>query len=233
MELIIDIETVSGQKNISDLTVTLQSHWMHKASLLKLSEEEQTHSQTSYFNRAGIYAEFGKIICIGIGFIDREQQQVRIKTLADNDECQLLQSFLDLILKLEKELKNGIIFCGHNIKEFDLPYICRRLVVNGFLLPESLNISGLKPWQINHQDTLELWRFGDYKHYTSLDLLAQILEVPSSKTDVDGSEVNAVYWNDNDLQRIANYCSKDIYTTALVYLRLKQQNIAAYEAVFV
>ncbi len=233
MELIIDIETVSGAKNIADIKDALQKHWEHKASFLKLDVDEAANADVSYFNRAGIYAEFGKIICIGIGFVNREQKQVRIKTLANEDETKLLAEFLELINKLEKEQKTNVVFCGHNIKEFDLPYICRRLMVNGFSLPESLNLSGLKPWQINHQDTLELWRFGDYKHYTSLDLLAQVLNVPSSKTDIDGSEVNTVFWNDNDLDRIANYCSKDIFTTALVYLRLKQQNVEGYEAIFV
>ena len=233
MELIIDIETVSGQKNISDLKDALQEHWERKANFLKLEPAEIDNPNLSYFNRAGIYAEFGKIICIGIGFVNREQKQVRIKSYANDNEAQLLADFLELIHKLEKEHKTNVIFCGHNIKEFDLPYICRRLMVNGFALPESLNLSGLKPWQINHQDTLELWRFGDYKHYTSLDLLAQVLDVPSSKTDINGSEVNTVYWNDNDLNRIAAYCSKDIFTTALVYLRLKQQNVADYEAVYV
>lgn len=233
MELIIDIETVSGQKNISDLKDALQEHWERKANFLKLEPVEVDNPNLSYFNRAGIYAEFGKIICIGIGFVNREQKQVRIKSYANDNEAQLLADFLELIHKLEKEHKTNVIFCGHNIKEFDLPYICRRLIVSGFALPESLNLSGLKPWQINHQDTLELWRFGDYKHYTSLDLLAQVLDVPSSKTDIDGSEVNTVYWNDNDLNRIAAYCSRDIFTTALVYLRLKQQNVADYEAVYV
>lgn len=233
MELIIDIETVSGQRDLSQLSTELQGHWERKATLLKLSGPELESADSSYFSRAGIYAEFGKIVCIGIGLVDREQKQIRIKTLANDEEKVLLQAFTELILKMENEQKRNIVFCGHNIKEFDLPYICRRLMVNGLTFPRSLELSGLKPWQVAHQDTLELWRYGDHKHYTSLDLLAQILNVPSSKTDIDGSEVNSVYWNDKGLERIADYCGRDIFTTALVYLRLKGEDVQDFEAIYV
>ncbi len=233
MELIIDIETVSEKNSYEVLDESLRAHWEHKANILKLSDEERDTPSKSYFNRAGIYAEFGKIICIGLGFIDREKQQIRIKSLHQHDERELLTSFLSLIQKLEQEHKASIVFCGHNIKEFDLPYICRRALVHGLSLPSSLKLSGLRPWQNPHQDTLELWRFGDFKHYTSLDLLAHVLGIPSSKTDIDGSEVNRVYWLENNLERIAQYCSRDIYTTALVYLKLAHQDAGTYEAVYV
>lgn len=231
MELIIDIETVSGQSGLDQLSADMQGHWERKAMLLRRTDEEPESAASSYFSKAGIYAEFGKIICIGIGLISREQKHIRIKTLANDDEQLLLRSFIELILKMENEHKVNIIFCGHNIKEFDLPYICRRLMVNGLTLPRALQLAGLKPWQVSHQDTLDLWRYGDHKHYTSLDLLARVLDVPSSKTDIDGSEVNGVYWNENDLDRIATYCSRDIFTTALVYLRLKGESIKGFEPV--
>jgi predicted PolB exonuclease-like 3'-5' exonuclease len=230
MELIIYIETVAVEKNLENLSDELKKHWAHKATLLKF-EESTTEIEEKFALKAGIYAEFGKIICIGLGIIDNTHKQIRIKKIANHNEEALLQEFLSIICKLELESKTEIIFCGHNIKEFDLPYICRRATIHQLALPKALRLSGLKPWQVPHQDTLDMWRFGDYKHYTSLDLLATILKVPSSKTDIDGSEVNRVYWEEGSLERIADYCARDIFTTALVYIKLQQKNIEGFEAV--
>lgn len=232
MELVIDIETVSGKRNFEELSAPMQAHWQHKASLLKNVTETLTPA-LSYTAKAAIYAEFGKIVCIGLGFIDMEGKQIRIKTLSDRDEQKLLTDFCALLERLEQEQDGNIVFCGHNIREFDLPYICRRILINGLQLPETLHLSGRKPWQVPHTDTLELWKFGDYKHYISLDLMAEILGVPSSKTDIDGSEVTRVYWEDDNLQRIVAYCSRDIFTTALVYLKLSARPVDGFEPVFV
>ena len=220
--LIIDIETVPLYGDWNELPEALQKHWAHKAGFLSLNEEEKADPAHSFQNRAGIYAEFGKIVCIGMGFIIKQDEKyvLRLKSIKHHDEQVLLQEFCDTLLTFEKQHKE-VLLCGHNIKEFDIPYICRRLLINNMPLPKTLDIAGLKPWQVSHQDTLDLWRFGDYKHYTSLDLLAQVLGVPSSKSDIDGSMVGPVYWQLNDLERIATYCLKDIYTTTLVYLRLK------------
>lgn len=232
MELVIDIETVSGKRNFEELSEAMQAHWQYKASFFKGGMEILSPA-LSYTEKSAIYAEFGKIVCIGLGFIDKEGKQVRIKTLADREEQKLLSDFCLLLERLEQEHDGNIIFCGHNIREFDLPYICRRSLVNGLRLPETLRLSGLKPWQVPHTDTLELWKFGDHKHYISLDLMAQILDISSSKTDIDGSEVSKVYWEQDDLQRIAAYCSRDIFTTALVYLRLTEQSVEAFTPVLV
>lgn len=232
MELIIDIETVAAEKSFDMLSNALKKHWRHKASFLKF-EEGVLSIEEIFATRAGIYAEFGKIVCIGLGIIDQNQKKIRIKTIANHDEQLLLTEFLNIIQKLESESKTDIVFCGHNIKEFDLPYICRRATIHQLSLPKALQLSGSKPWQVPHNDTLEMWRFGDYKHYTSLDLLASLLQIPSSKTDIDGSEVNKVYWQEGALERIANYCARDIFTTALVYLKLKHKNIEGLEALYV
>lgn len=231
--LIIDIETVPLYGDWNQLSPELQKHWIHKAGFLSLTEEEKADPACSFQNRAGIYAEFGKIVCIGMGFIIKQNEKyvLRLKSIRNHDEQALLQEFCDTLLAFEKQHKE-VLLCGHNIKEFDIPYICRRLLINNMYLPKTLDIAGLKPWQVIHQDTLDLWRFGDYKHYTSLDLLAQILGVPSSKSDIDGSMVGPVYWQLNDLERIATYCLKDIYTTTLVYLRLKGYKDILPEAVY-
>ncbi|WP_199724489.1 3'-5' exonuclease [Taibaiella sp. KBW10] len=230
--LVIDIETVSMYAEYTALNEAMQAHWQRKAAFLKLSEAEANDSALSYENRAGIYAEFGKIVCIGLGFIDQDHKTIRIKSLQNDDEAALLQEFIALVDKIALKNKE-LLFCGHNIKEFDLPYICRRCAIHQIPLPASLQLSGLKPWQIHHIDTLELWRFGDHKHYTALDLLAQILKVPSSKTEMDGSEVGHAYWKEHKLEDIARYCRNDIFTTALVYLRLLNQDINSFTPSYV
>lgn len=232
--LIIDIETVPLLYDWNMLPDALKMHWMHKMNFLQLSDLEKTNPGSVFQERAGIYSEFGKIVCIGMGYISVQQEPkiVRLKSIKNDDEKELLTEFCKTIEHFREHNKD-IIFCGHNIKEFDIPYICRRMLINGMALPECLNLSGLKPWQVPHQDTLELWRFGDYKSYVSLDLLAQVLGVPSSKSDIDGSMVASTYWKDKDLDRIAQYCLRDVYTTALVYMKLKGWKEAFPEPVYV
>jgi uncharacterized protein YprB with RNaseH-like and TPR domain len=232
--LIIDIETVPLTKHWNMLPEPLQHHWIHKTQFLYLNEIDLQQPNTVFESWAGIYAEFGKIVCIGLGYISKQdgQKVVRLKSIQNDDEKQLLEEFCELLRQYEAQQKD-FLFCGHNIKEFDIPYICRRLIINGLPLPSCLNISGLKPWQVNHLDTLELWRFGDYKSYVSLDLLAQVLQVPTSKSDIDGSQVAHIYWHEGDLGRIASYCLKDVYTTTLVMLKLKGWPDALPEAHYV
>ena len=232
--LIIDIETVPLIDDWNMLSEGLQKHWIHKMQFLHLSEEELAKPDEVFNSKAGIYAEFGKIVCIGLGYISHQDGQdvVRLKSIQHDDEKALLEEFCDILSQFEKQHKE-FQFCGHNIKEFDIPYICRRLIINGIKLPSILDIAGMKPWQINHLDTLELWRFGDYKSYISLDLLANILQVPTSKSDIDGSQVASVYWQEKNLPRIASYCLRDVYTTALVFLKLKDWNQPLPEAHYV
>lgn len=220
--LIIDIETVPLTGDWEGLGTRLQKQWLRKMQFMRLPPEELADPAQVYRERAGIFAEFGRIVCIGMGFLHEEEElvTVRLKSVADEDEGVLLTNFCKLLQAFENKHKD-VILCGHNIKEFDLPYICRRLLVHGMNLPPCLQLSGLKPWQIVHQDTLELWRFGDYKHYTSLELMAAVLDVTTSKSDMDGSEVGKVYWQQKDVGRIASYCLQDVYTTTLVYLKLK------------
>lgn len=232
--LIIDIETVPLTEDWLSLPDALKKHWMHKMNFLHLTDEQKLDPAAVYQERAGIYSEFGKVVCIGMGYIVHQdgQQVVRLKSLQNDDEEALLEAFCETVTHFAEQNRD-IVFCGHNIKEFDIPYICRRMLIHGMDLPASLNISGLKPWQIPHQDTLELWRFGDYKSYVSLDLLAQVLQVPSSKSDIDGSQVAATYWKEKDLDRIAEYCLRDVYTTALVYMKLKGWKATLPGAVYV
>lgn len=227
--LIIDIETVPGKQSWNELPEPLQQHWRHKSAYLSLSPEEAQDAALSYAQQAGIYAEFGKIVCIGLGVVIQKNDTsvLRLKALKNDDEKALLLEFCEMIGNMEQQRK-GIIFCGHNIKEFDLPYICRRLLIHDVPLPACLKLSGKKPWEIPHEDTLELWRFGDYKHYSSLDLLANCLGVPSSKTDMDGSQVADAYWKEARLDDIARYCLRDIYTTAMVYMKLKEMNLTLH-----
>lgn len=218
--LFIDIETVPVEPEYKDLTKAMQQLFADKTKYYKTDAS----LDELYIQKAGILAEFGKIVCIGLGYLTgkAESYQMRVTAIANKNETSLLKTFLDLLNKSFNNV-NKFSFCGHNIKEFDIPYICRRILVNGLPLPDALNISGLKPWEINHIDTLNLWKFGDRKHYTSLNLLANILNIPTPKNDIDGSDVARVFWQENDLERIAQYCKKDVITVAQLLMRFKQK----------
>ena len=223
MILFIDIETAPAQQHFSDLSDELQRHWIHKTQFLRLNEHEQNDMAQSYRGHAGIYAEFSKVICIGLGYYSPSKKAIQTHSIIHQNEVELLHQFLDFLVQFKRH--TDLQFCGHNVKEFDLPFLCRRLTIHQLPLPFELNLAGLKPWENQHIDTMELWRFGDYKRYTSLDLLAQILAIPSSKTDLDGSKVADVYYEENDINRIKNYCESDVVTTARIFYRLKGMQI--------
>ena len=220
--LFIDIETVSVQPTLNILSEGLQQEWTKKARLINKMPDNAPDPAVVFEDKAGIYSEFAKIVCISIGNIynDGNTWKIRLKSLSGHDEQEILRNFSEIIEKMTATYKE-IRFCGHNIKEFDIPFICRRFVINNIPLPQPLQLSGKKPWEIHHLDTMEMWKFGDNKNFTSLSLLAQVLGIPSPKTDIDGSQVSRVYWDDGDITRISRYCMQDVYTTAKVYLRLK------------
>jgi uncharacterized protein YprB with RNaseH-like and TPR domain len=204
--------------------------WDLKAQFLIRNRDEENFE--SVYHRAGIYAEFGKIICISCGCIQGtgDDKKLLLKSYSGDDEKRLLANFADMLNKWSTD--SDKFLCAHNGKEFDYPYICRRMVINGIEIPEVLRISGRKPWEVRHLDTMELWKFGDYKNYTSLKLLAKVLGIPSPKDDIDGSQVNGVYWLEKDVDRIVNYCQKDVITLTQVLLRfhctplIKPENIS-------
>lgn len=210
--LFLDIETVSNCKSYNDLSKEYKVLWDKKASNLRQGEEDDPET---LYERAGIYAEFGKIVCISVGFMNTGK--FRIKSFYSHDEKALLVSFTEL-LSSGYFSKRPLLLCAHNGKEFDFPYIARRMLVNRLPLPVILDIAGKKPWEVAHLDTMELWKFGDYKHYTSLDLLALLFGIPSPKDDIDGSEIARVYWEEDDLDRIARYCQKDVLTVARIFM---------------
>jgi 3'-5' exonuclease len=217
--LAIDIETVSSKKDFEGLDTEWQHLWEEKVTR---SLPENCSAAEYYPQRAGIMAEFAKVVCISIGYFKKEKDrhQFRVKSLFGEDEKELLQNFVNTINQLEA-VHNRWSFTGHNIKEFDIPFLCRRLLVNGLAIPSYLDFQNMKPWETNMVDTFQYWRFGDYKNYTSLKLLAAALNVPSPKDDIDGSMVGDVYWKEKDLQRIAVYCQKDVVTVANIILRFK------------
>jgi len=184
--------------------------------------------------RAGILAEFAKVICISIGYFRKENGnlQLRIKSFYSHNEKELLENFIKMIQQLHSG-NNKWCFTGHNIKEFDVPFLCRRMLVNNLMIPGFLDFQNIKPWDTPVTDTLHLWRFGDYKHYTTLKLLAAALGVPSPKDDIDGSQVGEVYWEQNDLERIVCYCQKDVVTVANIILRFKNMPLISQEQIVV
>lgn len=216
--LFLDIETVPQFPDYGQLPGEWKHLWDLKSnSLIKYHEGE---SNESLYPRAGIYAEFGKIICISCGVVQGtgEQRKITIKSFAGDDEKILLVQFAEMLNKWSAGEQKFL--CAHNGKEFDFPYLCRRMIVHNISIPLLLNISGKKPWEVNHLDTLELWKFGDFKSFTSLNLLAFTLGVPTPKDDIDGSMVWKVYWEEKNIQRIVTYCQKDVVTVAQILLRM-------------
>ena len=222
--MFLDIETVPQTADFSEISKELAHLWEDKFGTIhkRMPEKygEETTAAEAFNQSAGIYAEFGKIVCISVGFIHfkEEEMHFRTKSFRGDDEKQLLIDFSSLIYKFCTSKEHS--FCGHNIKEFDIPYICRRMLINGLKLPSVINISGKKPWEISFYDTLELWKFGDYKNYTALKLLTAVFGIPTPKDDIDGSQVAMVYYKEKDIERIALYCQKDVIATAQVFLRL-------------
>jgi DNA polymerase elongation subunit (family B) len=219
--LVIDIETVPLCKYFGEASAEMQGLWASKHQLLKIADETQAES---FEKRAGIYAEFGKVICISIGYFHKQHEgfKFRMKSFYGDDEAALLQSFSLLLNQLYKQNQN-FVFAGHNIREFDIPYLCRRMMINNVALPSLLNFSGKKPWELHCVDTLHLWRFGDYKNYTSLKLMAFVLGIPSPKEDIEGKDIARVYWHENDLTRIVSYCQRDVTTVARLLLRFRNE----------
>lgn len=224
--LFLDIETVACAPSYAALDERLKLQWARKANFFRQRDMSLTDEEL-FDERAGIYAEFGKIIVIGMGKFSATpdgQRALRTRYLANHDEAALLREFGAMLEKMDQ---SQVRFCAHNGKEFDYPYLSRRMLVRGIPLPEVLNLSGKKPWEIQHLDTLEMWKFGDYKHYTSLDLLATLFDIPSSKGDLDGSKVNETYYREKDLKKIAEYCVGDVVVLAQLFLRLKGHPLLA------
>ena len=225
--LFLDIETVPQSPSYIDLTDDWKKLWDTKSTSLVKFHEGQTNE--TLYPRAGIYAEFGKIVCISCGVIqgNGEQRKIILKSFYGDNEKKLLVDFIDMLNKWATgEAK---FLCAHNGKEFDFPYLCRRMIIHGITIPSLLNISGKKPWEVNHYDTLELWKFGDYKSFTSLNLLAHVLGVPTPKDDIDGSMVWEVYWKEKNLERIVTYCQKDVVTVAQILLRMNGEQLIKEE----
>ena len=218
--LFLDIETVPQYSGFEQLPMHLAALWEKKAGQLSRIEkfsDETPVSPDAIYERAGIYAEFGKIVCISTGVV--RNGSLRIKSYYGDDEKDLLSCFNAMLTKSGE--KNISCLCAHNGKEFDYPYLIRRMLICGLEVPAILDLSMKKPWEVNHLDTMDLWKFGDYKHYTSLELLATVFGIPTPKDDIKGSDVARVYWHEHDLLRIVTYCQKDVATIVNLLLRFK------------
>lgn len=225
--LFIDVETVPVVPAYDDLPAELKPFWDRKSA--QISRDESTPDEM--FERAGIYSEFGKIITISAGVLTRagEGRGLRVKSFYGDNEKELLMEFAGMVNSFSKGKE--ALLCAHNGKEFDFPFIARRMLINGMAVPPILDNAGKKPWEINLLDTMELWKFGDYKHYTSLALICTLLGIPTPKDDIDGSQVAGVYYNENDIKRIALYCEKDVVALTRLFLRLRGDDIIEDSAV--
>lgn len=220
--LFFDIETVPLTYEFKDLEERAQGLWDRKTRFL---QQRDNLSPDELYEKAGIYAEFGKVVCISMGFVLQKEgeTQIRVKSIANENEKILLQEYIDLLNSYYNS--PDFLFCAHNGKEFDIPFLCRRILINGLKLPFILNVSGKKPWEIKHLDTMELWKFGDFKNYTSLDLLTYIFNIPTPKDDMDGSQVAKVFYEEKNLDRIIHYCEKDVIATIQLFRKYQGDSI--------
>ena len=225
--LFLDIETVPEVAGFNELSERKQTLWEKKSEYFRKENEDAG----DIYSRAGIYAEFGKVICISVGMMYSQgnDKHLRLKSFYSDDETKLLLEFIGLLEKLRK--KPAVYLCGHNGKEFDFPYLARRILINGLELPSLLDVAGKKPWEVSFLDTMDLWKFGDYKHYTSLDLLTSIFNIPTPKDDIDGSMVGKVYWEDGDLERIVKYCEKDVVAVVQLFLKFQGKELLPEEKI--
>ncbi|THF49554.1 3'-5' exonuclease [Flavobacterium supellecticarium] len=227
--LFLDIETVPEEENFNALDKTKQELY----SLKTQYQRKDDFTPEEFYERAGIWAEFGKIICISVGYFTfrNDIRHFRVTSFF-GEEIKILKDFSNLLANHFNQPQH--ILCGHNAKEFDFPFIARRMVINGISIPPKLNLFGKKPWEVPHLDTMELWKFGDFKHFTSLKLLTNILGIPSPKDDIDGSQVGHVYYIEKDIDRIIRYCEKDVIAVAQILLRFRREDLLVEdEIVFV
>lgn len=225
--LVLDLETVSQKATFAELDEDWQELWIKKAGAFNNPEI----NAALVYDRAAIYAEFGKIVCIGLGiyhYVEGEPN-LKVKAISGLDEKAILIEFADLLDQYFNQDKHRLV--AHNGKEFDFPYLCRRMLINGIQIPQILDIAGKKPWEVKHLDTMDLWKFGDYKNYTSLNVLAKCFGIPSPKDDIDGSMVGYTYWQQNDIDRISTYCKKDIITTAQIVMKYKNLPLISEEKI--
>lgn len=232
--LLLDIETVSSFASYDELPERMQKLWDKKALTFRKGDDE-TSNAAYFYDRGAIYSEFGKIVCIAFGAFywnEKDEISFKVSSFSGDNEIDILLQFKALI---EKYPADQLILCAHNGKEFDFPFLCRRMLIHCIEIPKALQISGKKPWEILHQDTMDLWKFGDYKSYTSLDLLAAVFDIPGSKNEMSGDQVTKVYYEENDLAKICRYCREDVVVLAQLYLRLhcfkvvKPENIIRIE----
>jgi len=225
--LFLDIETVPAVPSFDALDEQSAKLFADKTHFEQ--ERSGKTAEEIYGERGGILAEFGKIVCIGVGALKREGSghALRVTSFHGDDERDVLQRFTDLLNKSYHTDEHWL--CGHNGKEFDFPWIARRCIVHGIKLPRLLDVGGLKPWELGFLDTMNMWSFGDRKNFTSLALLTHTLGIPTPKDDISGADVARVYYADKDVERIAAYCKKDVVATAQLYLRLKGEAMVAEE----
>jgi 3'-5' exonuclease len=221
--IFLDIETVPVHYKFENLDEEGKQLWAKKSRFMG------DDAETNYDQRAGIYAEFAKVACVSVGVVTAKggEPSIRLKSFGGYDEKRLLIEFSDLLARFDK----SFILCAHNGKEFDFPFLSRRFLINGLKLPDVLNLAGKKPWEIAHLDTMELWKFGDYKHYTSLELLTYIFDIPTPKDDIDGSQVASVFYEEGDIDRIITYCEKDVIATIQLVLRYMGKPLIEEDAI--
>jgi predicted PolB exonuclease-like 3'-5' exonuclease len=227
--LFLDIETVGISKDynsceIEHPEIALQYlkyfDWFQK----RFPEDEVLTKRPELANfmfrrRSALVPEFAKIVCVSVSFVT-DKGEIKSQTFSGDDEKQVL---LDSQTLLERCGKLGFYLCGHNLKNFDIPMLAKRMVINGLLPPSILPSYDTKPWEIKAIDTKEIWQFGSYTSIGSLDLMCTCMDIPSPKEgEITGEKVHDAYWIDGKLKEIAEYCERDVKVLVDVIKKLKE-----------
>jgi predicted PolB exonuclease-like 3'-5' exonuclease len=228
--LFFDIETSGLESNYERLSEKMQELWSKRSEILRnqLGEkypDNKDKSDSDLFElKSALQAEFGRVVCISFGKIKfvEDEPTIQIISVQDEDESVLLKKAFDIIIKMSKI---GVKLIGHNVKRFDIPFLCKRGIINSLELPAPLQVWDKKPWEISITDTSELWSFGAWQEgFASLDLLATVLGIDSPKEQMNGSEVHGYYYSGR-IEEITEYCERDVITLAQILLRLSNLNL--------
>ena len=222
--LFVDIETVGVDEDLDSLHHTnpkLSKVWEETGwdyFKRKYSEDSELSSNQMFVKRAALLPEFGKIVCISVGFIVPSGE-----TKLDSfygDEKNILISTSELLNRVDKL---GFVICGHNVKNFDLPYIAKRMLINNIPVPKILPNYTIKPWESRVLDTKEVWGFNSFGGLSSLNLVCTSLGLETSKEgEVNGSNMHKYYYDSNNIEKIKNYCEEDVKCTINLVKKLKK-----------
>lgn len=218
-----DLETASEYESLDQLALNkpkMAELWSKRCEYLRsrFEENKDMTDEQLYEAKAALTPEFARIVCATFGRVTfiGEDPNVIIKSYCSEHEDEVLDGIQKVFDKFA-----SLKFSGHNIKRFDIPMMCKRLLIHGRSLPKGLQIQNLKPWEMPFIDTSEVWSFGAWQEgFVSLELLVTAIGLETPKGDIKGEDVSRVFWQDGDTHRIAEYCQRDVFAGIQALLKL-------------